>query len=207
MKKISKKTIQDAYIALLKSKKPYALIKFNDKNYILTKEYSLFCVDNVEKFDDKIKQSLYYHTEIVNSNAFDYDYYKLFKTLCDAYLKCQKPIFNGTIFGTVAVKIDDKSFMTTERGKKSFDNIVIVNKVDHMTRTVYANKKATLNAPLLDYIFKNNPDSIAIVHTHTLNPDYETLEYEMPGTNRDSLRNVKNSFNIEHHGSFTLIRK
>ena len=75
---------------------------------------------------------------------------------------------------------------------------------------VHGNKKATLNAPLLDWIFKNNPNTAAIVHYHKEEHTFPTLPYAIPGTVNDSQRTkecIQRSFNIATHGVFLLLDK
>ena len=79
-----------------------------------------------------------------------------------------------------------------------------------MRNTVYVNdinRKASLNAPLLDWLFKINPNVDSIVHYHEIELGYPVREYAPPGTVRDSLRHEKTSFNVSGHGVFLLIDK
>lgn len=116
----------------------------------------------------------------------------------------------GYVFGTVAVR-DDRDqynlggFWTTCRGKRELSDQAYVLKVDHVRRIVHASTKASLNAPLLDNLFKCNPDVNVIVHTHTENPKWPRYDYAPSGTVRDSNRMIYRSFNIKNHGSFELI--
>ena len=113
----------------------------------------------------------------------------------------------GYVFGTIAIKNPDGSFLTTSRGKRELDEKATVVNVNHMTHQViaYNGQKASLNAPLLDWIFRTNPKVHAIVHTHKVDNTFPTQSYAIPGTVRDSQRNVKESFNIEGHGCFILL--
>jgi len=116
----------------------------------------------------------------------------------------------GYIFGTIAVRDPDDEgmgFVTTCRGKNELDGRVKVRYVDHECRKVYVQttdgSKATLNAPLLDMIFRINPYCQCIVHRHIQDPALRTLPYAPPGTCRDSIREMPvGSFNIEGHGVF-----
>ena len=113
------------------------------------------------------------------------------------------------MFGTVALRIPDSysgAFITTGRGKKELDSWSYVNHVNHIDRVVQASSKATLNAPLLDIIFRNNPDVKAILHYHKTGTDLPKLPYAPPGTIADSIRDVHESFEIEGHGVFELYR-
>lgn len=122
------------------------------------------------------------------------------------------------VFGTVAYRINEPGagtprFVTTTRGKKELEDWCIVEGVNHETRTVAVRgpKKATLNAPLLDWIFRHNPEVKAIVHYHDFDPDIKrVLPYAPPGTVRDSQRkpeDIRRSFIIDRHGTFRLLRK
>jgi len=115
-------------------------------------------------------------------------------------------------FGTIAVRLgSDNSFITTGRGKKEMDEIVIVEKVDHVRRKVYATDKATLNAPLLHNLFKKNRNIKAIVHYHEQSPNNVAWSaYAPAGTSRDAslannLHPSHRVFQIEGHGTFELL--
>jgi hypothetical protein len=105
------------------------------------------------------------------------------------------------------VKNPDGSFLTTGRGKHELDDTVMVYNVNQIDYTVevHGDKKASLNAPLMDWIFKTNPKIHAIVHTHKIDNTFPTKQYAIPGTVRDSKRDVKGSFNVENHGCFILL--
>ena len=94
--------------------------------------------------------------------------------------------------------------MTTARGKNELEDFAYVYDVDHEKRKVYCitTKKASLNAPLFDYIFKSFKNVIYILHFHHQRSDLITLPYATPGTDKDSERETNNhpSFNIEGHG-------
>jgi len=109
------------------------------------------------------------------------------------------------LFGTVALRLDKKEFLTTGRGKNELTDIVKVRSVNHDKRRVTTElSKATLNAPLLDKIFKGNRKVKFIVHSHKEEENIPTFAYAIPGTDMDSKRRVSTSFNIEGHGSFKL---
>lgn len=122
-----------------------------------------------------------------------------------------RPVEGGLIFGTAAIRLSNGGFITTSRGKKELSTFVVVMRVDHDQRVVHVSgeSKATLNAPLLDCIFKNNLEVHAIVHCHDQEPNVATYGYAPPGTVRDSTRIVSEttSFNIERHGCFLLFDK
>lgn len=110
----------------------------------------------------------------------------------------------GLIFGTVAVRVGEKGFVTTGRGKRELDEIAYVTKVNHEARTVYSVlAKATLNAPLLSRIFENQAVD-HIVHYHQQVPGIPTYPYAPPGSVRDTERMNGTSFNIGEHGCMLL---
>jgi|GEM_PF-1253105 len=130
------------------------------------------------------------------------------------------------IFGCVAVAVEGGGFMVSPRGKKNLDDPpVFVKKVDHEKLQVFVSGgKASLNAPLLDNLFKMYCDGNdlgypqAIVHTHEPHDNrYPSCEYAPAGTLRDSQRKFPLSlmpfkdretiFWIEHHGKFQVFRK
>jgi len=66
---------------------------------------------------------------------------------------------------------------------------------------VATDKKASLNAPLFDRVFKTFPKVAYILHFHHQRADLATVDYATPGTDKDSQRvMVGPSFNIQGHG-------
>lgn len=128
-------------------------------------------------------------------------------TLIDKY-RAQPGFFvetaDGMIFGTVAVKSVTGGIWTTGRGKRELESRCYVDEVDETTLTVYAEGKASLNAPLLNRLLRQ-PGVHSVVHGHFQNPELPTLPYATPGTVRDSDRIVNGSFNIANHGCFLLL--
>jgi hypothetical protein len=123
----------------------------------------------------------------------------------------------GYIFGTLAQRCDlirlpsgYRGFWTTGRGKKELESFVRVNEVDHTIKKVFTlETKATLNAPLLDHIFKSCSDVDSIIHAHVhskfkVPKKLPVFDYAPPGTVRDSIRDIKGSFIIKDHGCFLL---
>lgn len=110
----------------------------------------------------------------------------------------------GHIFGTIAMRLKNDSFITTVRGKKNFNDISIVKGVQHHHKEVKIAEgypKATLNAPLLSYVF-SDPYVDTILHFHHQKNDLPTRQYATPGTDKDILSCdfYHKSFNIEGHG-------
>jgi ribulose-5-phosphate 4-epimerase/fuculose-1-phosphate aldolase len=111
----------------------------------------------------------------------------------------------GYLFGSGAVLTEgsNKSFVTTSRGKNELEDYAFVSDVDHDKRKVWCAtpKKASLNAPLFDKVFKTFKDVKYILHFHHQRVDLATVDYATPGTDKDSQRvMVGPSFNIEGHG-------
>ena len=81
-----------------------------------------------------------------------------------------------------------------------------IKKPDEENHVVYSSKKkATLNAPLLNQIFKNPKVKIIVHINHQYDNTLPFYEYAFPGTVRDSKRKNETCFNIKHHGVFWLL--
>lgn len=110
----------------------------------------------------------------------------------------------GFVYGTVAYRAVE-GFVTTKRGKDETAGVVIVNDVDHKKRMIKTTGgKATLNAPLLAWIFSQNQKVETICHYHEQVDGLPTFPWAPPGTTRDSKHNVSTSFNVEGHGCYLL---
>jgi hypothetical protein len=139
----------------------------------------------------------------------------LFHKYLAIYWKKFPKVQGDYTFGTIAIRDSSKTdgqysgFFTTRRGKDEMDSrLVRVENVYHTDLYVVNGEgKASLNAPLLDNIFKTQPAAEVIVHYHEIDPKFPILPYAPPGTVRDSLRNKETSFNIEGHGVFLLLNK
>lgn len=211
--------IDVAYDTLLESK-ANAIIA-NDKSnllqkYIVTKEKGVHPV-NQEELALWLYEAIndeYYHTKKQSDT-----YFQPPQELKDIIRKWNHRFVvtnNGYFFGTVAVRGSNGGFWTTHRGKKEIEDFVEVLWVNHVEKTVVinGNKKATLNAPLLDRIFKGNPDVHSIVHFHGFYNELDganyMLPYAPPGTVRDTMRElekIESSFHINEHGAFLLFDK
>ena len=115
--------------------------------------------------------------------------------------------YNGKYyFGSVAIKTTN-GFITTIRGKEDLNEYTLVENVDYDNHIINVlNKKASLNAPLLDYIFKNRKVK-AIVHLHEFDNKLPFYDYAFPGPLQDSVRDNTTSFNIMYHGVIYLFDK
>ena len=208
--------ISAAYGVLLESKAT-AVFANDAKNlmvkYAVTKERGEhpMNINDMAKFIVECVGDVYYKTvlcpthEATDSTKAIRDFNVISGMYADNYTEVPE----GYMFGTIAVRNHDGSFITTGRGKHELDDKVLVYNVNHDKHVVevHGEKKASLNAPLLDWIFKHTPNVHAIVHFHTQCPDADikTLPYAIPGTVRDSQRTVRKSFNIEGHGCFLFL--
>lgn len=201
--------VEKAYRMFLESKLPAIFIYDNRRIMAITKERSLIELteEKLQDFVQKLKNDQYYSTIFCSEEPQfglkevndKFDKYK--REFGDKF----KRVYGGKYrFGTIAVRADKDGFLTTARGKSHLDDISVVKNVDHELRQIltYGTKKATLNAPLLSNIFKNN-DIDVIVHYHEME-NLPELEYAVPGTVRDSDRDIKGSFNIKYHGCYLL---
>jgi hypothetical protein len=208
--------IRAAYGVLLESKA--TAIVANDwrdltQKYVVTKERAVHPInyDNLLDWMWDAVNDLYYSTEIAKSmqnnsiteiNSAFQDFESFIKNW-NGFIKVPE----GFVFGTVAKRCG-KGFWTTGRGKVENSSYVFVGYVDHINRIVHSvENKASLNAPLLSHIFSTMLDVDLIAHSHKCNEKYPTLPYAPAGTVRDSIRKISGSFNIENHGSFTLLDK
>ncbi|MDR1300698.1 MAG: hypothetical protein LBK50_03250 [Candidatus Nomurabacteria bacterium] len=199
-------TIDQAYINLLKSKASFAVMKVNDENYILTKEKSFFKVDDVENFIKEADDDVYFKTVFVKDGKYlkrDLDLY--FEYLNKYQDRMMKQYGDKYLFGSIAVKTTDGNFITTIRGKENFDEFTVVTSVDYDKNILFVDsKKATLNAPLLYNLLKNDNTKTIVHINHQFDDGLPFLPYAFPGTTKDSMRDIKESFNISHHGLFLL---
>lgn len=197
--------IRAAYDVLLHSKSTAVFANdAKDLNSItmVTKEraeHQMLRHDIPEQIGDLLNDT-YYSTVIAGSCDQE-----PLRQLMNKWQNIFKTTPEGYIFGTIALRKSKSEFYTTGRGKKELDRSVLVQEVDHSRRIIKASNKATLNAPLLNILFNQNPDVKYIVHAHMQIPELKTLRYAPPGTGRDSMRPEITSFNICNHGCFLLL--
>ncbi len=188
------------------------------QKYAITKERGVHPIHNSEVAQwiiDRMKEN-YYSTAMAKTDKIteemeeNRDY--LNTLLCSH--KCNFfETDEGYMFGSGAVCYagDRKKFVTTARGKKEMENYAFVHCVDHDDRKVCTDTivKASLNAPLFDYIFNRWNDVAQILHFHHQRGDLKTLKYATPGTDKDSIRTEATgpSFNIEGHGCILSYNK
>lgn len=198
------------YKKLLEEKWQFIIMETSRKKYVLTKEKSVFEIDDEDKFIVDANRDTYYHTEYIFEKMDLGNRLDVFKEYIKKYEnKIVKKIYGDKyIFGSVAVRVNNNSFITTIRGKEDLSEYTVVRNVDHNTHTVYVKgKKATLNAPLLSHLFENE-EVDAIVHiNHYFESNLKDDDYAFPGTVRDSLRDNSESFNIKYHGVIYLFDK
>ena len=207
---INSEIIEETYRSLLENKWYFVILDVKGVLNVLTKEKSLFEINNEQQFINEFEQDIYYKTIISNQKMkINKNDLKIYKEYIKKYKEIMlKNIYGDKyIFGSIAVKTEN-GFITTIRGKENLNDYTIVNSVDHTNHTLnVANKKATLNAPLLDYLFKNDKVKVIVHINHEYDDKLPYYDYAFPGTVRDSIRNNKTSFNIEHHGVIYLFDK
>jgi len=171
---------------------------------------------NVAEFILRLMDDEYYETFRVN----EIGHLSVFQAEDEARNACKAlveehgeefvEVERGYRFGTVAVRMSngcgkDNSFVTTGRGKQELDSFAKVISVNHDSLQITATNKATLNAPLLHWIFSQYPEVHSILHFHRQEEGLPVYPYAPPGTKRDSVRGLPcKSFNIEGHGCFLL---
>lgn len=207
---IDNQVIDKTYKNLLKNKWHFVILDVNGTLNVLTKEKSIFEINNEQQFINDFEQNIYYKTIITNENIIiNQDDLRIYKRYIQKYKDImQKKIYGDKyIFGSVAVKTNN-GFITTIRGKENLNEYTLVTNVNHVNYTLNViNKKATLNAPLLDYLFKNENIKVIVHINHEYDNNLPYYEYAFPGTVKDSIRNNKTSFNIKYHGVVYLFDK
>ena len=207
---IDNKIIDEVYKRLLQNKWNFVILDVNDVLHVLTKEKSLFNINNEQQFINSCEQDIYYKTIIENKNiSINKNDLNIYIVYMQKYKNImQKNIYGDKyIFGSVAVKTD-KGFITTIRGKENLNEYTIVTNVNHKNHTLNViNVKATLNAPLLDYLFKNEKVKVIVHINHEYDDKLPYYDYAFPGTVKDSIRDNKTSFNVKYHGIIYLFDK
>ncbi len=207
---IDNKIIDEVYKRLLQNEWNFVILDVNDVLHVLTKEKSLFNINNEQQFINSCEQDIYYKTIIENKNiSINKNDLNIYIVYMQKYKDImQKNIYGDKyIFGSVAVKTD-KGFITTIRGKENLNEYTIVTNVNHKNHTLNViNVKATLNAPLLDYLFKNEKVKVIVHINHEYDDKLPYYDYAFPGTVKDSIRDNKTSFNVKYHGIIYLFDK
>ena len=201
--------IDNLYSELLNKKEQFLFVSCKGIKYVLTKEKSIISINDTKAFLNSIKSDIYYKSIVkkyeINIDKKDLELYKQY--IEKFKIKLTKKKYNDKYyFGCVAIKTSN-GFITTIRGKEDLNEFTLVENVDHDNHIINVlNKKATLNAPLLDYIFKNRKVK-AIVHLHEFDNELPFYDYAFPGTLKDSVRDNTTSFNIMYHGVIYLFDK
>lgn len=164
-----------------------------------------------------IKMSFNDHIDFIK-RVINLDWYRTDQVPTIEYNRSKEPIARefmskiavekeGYTFGTVAARTND-GFMTTTRGKRN-DGYCYVDHVDHAARIVYATEKATLNAPVLDLLFEQHPETNWVLHGHKQLMDAMTFPYAFSGTTEESasVRNAPGKFNIQNHGYYICFKE
>lgn len=195
--------------------------------HAVTKERGIHSLkrDALADWINELLQDDYYATEFGHETSFAEEKAKFpraletFEGLISKFRHQFTPVEEGYIFGTVALRLEsyaaatrpsnNRSFLTTGRGKKELSSCILVRTVNHRTRRVWvapslSREKASLNAPLLHYLFTNNPKCHHIVHFHQAIPGLPYEPYAPPGTERDAMRSQLTSFNIHGHGCMLM---
>ena len=209
IKDISDEIIDEKYKELLNNEWQFLILETTNKKFILTKEKSLFEIDDEQKFLNEAEKDIYYKTIIEDEKKLDDTDFKIYRNYLNKYSSLMSKNIYGDkyIFGSVAVKTKN-GFITTIRGKENFNDYVLVHEIDHENHIIkVGGRKATLNAPLLDILFKNEKVKVIVHINHYFDENLKDDEYAFPGTIRDSFRDNKQSFNIKYHGVFYLFDK
>lgn len=161
------------------------------------------------EFIDEVIQAQYFATNIIDKDISRDD---MKHGMAEEMVKCFERISEGFAFGTVAFK-SPYGIVTTPRGHKGSYTSTIFD-VNFPTRTIMANNKATLNAPLLWKLLENEDDDTYVVHRHfddpRANPNselYDTIDYKLPGT-VEEVESIggKKAFKQAYHG-YIEVRK
>ena len=213
--------IEAAYDVLLASGAHFVVA--NDasnlsRKLIITKEKSAIPVSNLDLggFIYKALSDEYYRTWIEEKSwpAIDSDLREagyIYDDACKRYsdlLEYGYDAKRNTYFGCVAVRCKVRpGFLISPRSKThTWMKPTYVSKVDHTARVINIfGTKASLNTPLIDYLFKRFDKATSIIHTHKIDKSLPVYDYAFPGTARDSIRDIaQDAFTIAHHGSFYI---
>jgi len=179
------------------------------QKYAVTKERGLHPIMQQElaEWIWEMVNDLHYHTLLADTRPVSVAAQSKIRELINQFSSKFRPVENGIIFGTIAVR-QESGFLTTGRGKRELETLVNVLRVNHnsLEVTVAGEMKASLNAPLLAKIFEN-PAVDYIIHYHQQELGLPTLPYAPPGTVRDTDRRKDTSFNIKGHGCILLFNK
>lgn len=158
-------------------------------------------------FMQRLINAEYFKTEVINEMKFNSKEKTLEADIFSfkQHVKLFEKTFEG--FGTVAFKVK-QGIVTTARGHMG--EPVYVKDIDFKTRTITADGKATLNAPLLYTVLQDKPIGSYVVHRHE-DDDRRNIEsdlwdntyYRIAGTTEELLAAEimgDVNFNIIGHG-------
>ena len=182
---------------------------YPDGRQKITESFEAMYSELKSVIDDK-----FYRTESdLSLPVMDAEKYEAAKALFDHVCTCyrsrfmKRPDGQDRVFGSVAVRIDDRNVLVSPREKgtlfSSKDAVVVtgVDRVKHVVKTC-GGQKATLNAPLLLSVLAKYGE-VAVVHLHEEPKHFVTLPYAPPGSVRDNDREIPDldiPFNLEGHG-------
>lgn len=109
-------------------------------------------------------------------------------------------------FGTLAMRAET-GFITTTRGKRD-RGVCQVFSVDPSSRTVTADAKATMNAPMLHRLFEEFPDARFVLHAHGKIPGLlpgMVHPYAFPGTTEEDRIPASRVLSVDHHGYYAVL--
>lgn len=173
--------------------------------------------EHLELINRALRQE-YYRTVVEPMTTEESEFPQVRKAL--AIVKMYEHTFNG--FGTAGVPIllpGQTWFATTSRGHKG--EPVVVKKIDHINRIVYASAKATLNAPTLDRVLSQRNYGGIVIHRHDDDPNFQPgpikdvyVGYLFPGTKEEATtielafwhEPKSNRFRLPYHGDLTFFK-
>lgn len=173
-----KKTLFDSLANIVFANNPNTA---KDKKIVLTQDGACFNANFDEhlKLINKLLNSKFYKTNIIEAN------YQLNDD--DLYIINNYPTYqaDGRNYGTFAIR-KNNGFITTTRGKKNGNKEVsFVSHVNNLSNEIFSDKKATLNAPLLNEFFVKNKNINFIYHGHDIIGDIVWPEYEFAGSDKE----------------------
>lgn len=149
-----------------------------NKKTAVTADGSIIPCDFQEHLDLICKQlaCTYFKTQQIYKKGVPFDIQKLFE-------KFEPLLENDQAYGCLAVRFENGMFCSGRGKSKLKKEISFVSEVDYLRNIVFSDQKATLNAPLLFKIFKENPSLEILWHQHDLKQQGNPLSYIFPGTN------------------------
>jgi len=207
-------------LAKINAGKQEIILVTPEKGAVRLREPNL--AEKLVEFVEKRSRAQYFKTVLLSNKNISKKYgneIKTFKEFCGRLNKqgLMPDFFKGAIpgHGSLALRIDKNSFLTTARGsnKKNLhsSDIVLIRKVNWKKREIivesFKSKKASFNAVLAARIFEKFPEANAVVHTHSFAKNAPTTDFAYtPGTLEYATKPVnlfkKNTkvINLKDHG-------